>query len=57
MLVNISAGVTAEDWGVELFVDNLTDERAEQARNYIQHQDRATIVRPLTIGVRLSQDF
>jgi iron complex outermembrane receptor protein len=57
MLVNISAGITGDDWGIELYADNLTDERAEQSRNYIQHQDRATIVRPLTIGIRLSQDF
>ena len=57
MLVNLSTGISAEDWGVELYIDNLTDERAEQSRNYIQHQDRATIVRPMTIGIRLSQDF
>ena len=56
-LVNLSAGITADDWGIELFADNVTDERAEQSRNYVQHQDRATIIRPLTIGIRLSQDF
>ena len=56
-LINLSAGVTAENWGVEVYADNVTDERAEQARNYVNHQDRATIVRPLTIGIRLSQDF
>lgn len=56
-LLNLSAGLTSEDWGIEFYADNITDERAEQSRNYVQHQDRATIIRPLTIGVRLSQDF
>ena len=56
-LLNLSAGLTSEDWGIEFYADNITDERAEQSRNYVQHQDRATIIRPLTIGIRLSQDF
>ena len=56
-LLNLTAGLTSEDWGIEFYADNITDERAEQSRNYVQHQDRATIIRPLTIGIRLSQDF
>ncbi len=56
-MVNISAGVTADNWSGEVYVDNATDEYAELARNYVNDVERVTPARPLTIGVRFSRDF
>jgi len=57
VMANLTVGVTSEDWGAELFIDNLTDERAEIARNFVFDRNSVTYVRPLTIGVRVSYDF
>jgi outer membrane receptor protein involved in Fe transport len=56
-MAGISAGVTTESWSAELFIDNLTDERAEVARNFVFDTTSVTYARPRTIGVRLSYDF
>ena len=53
----ISAGLTADTWSAELFVDNLTDERAEVARNAVFDRTSVTYARPRTFGVRLGFDF
>lgn len=52
-----AVGVQTENWGAELFVENLTDKRAEL---YISEQDysrRIMTNRPRTIGLRVSYDF
>ncbi len=56
-MANISAGVSADTWSAELYVENLTDERAEVARNFVFDRRAVTYVQPLTVGVRLSFDF
>jgi outer membrane receptor protein involved in Fe transport len=56
-MVNISAGVSADNWSGEIYVDNATDEYAELARNYVNDVERVTPARPLTIGVRFARDF
>ena len=43
--------------GVELFAENLTDERAELFINSLDTDLRVTTNRPRTIGVRVSYDF
>ena len=57
VMVNLTVGVTSDEWGAELFIDNLTDERAEIARNFVFDRTSVTYVRPLTAGVRVSYDF
>ena len=57
IVLNVSAGVRAEDWALEFYADNLTDERAEISRNYVNDVQRATVIRPLTLGVRLTQNY
>jgi iron complex outermembrane recepter protein len=57
VMVGITAGVTAEQWTAELFVDNLTDERAEVSGNFNYDRQQVTVARPMTAGVRLSYDF
>jgi len=52
-----AAGVTADKWSAELFVDNVTDERAEQANNFVFDRERVTVNRPRTYGLRLSYAY
>ncbi len=54
VLVGVTAGLSNDEWSAELFVDNLTDRRAEISGNAIFNRDRITVVRPRTIGVRVS---
>jgi len=56
-LVGLTAGVSADTWSAELFVNNLTDERAEVARNFVFDRQRVTYVPPRTIGLRASFNF
>jgi iron complex outermembrane receptor protein len=53
-LVNLSMGVQYEQWRTELYVNNLTDERAELWRNIQDDIPRITTNRPRTIGLRFS---
>ena len=50
-------GIKADNWGVELFGENLTDERAELFINSLDTDLRVTTNRPRTFGVRFSYDF
>jgi outer membrane receptor protein involved in Fe transport len=52
-----AVGVQMDDLTVELFAENLTDERAELFINSLDTDLRITTNRPRTIGVRLSWDF
>ena len=50
-------GVNADNWGFELFAENLTDERAELFINALDTDLRVTTNRPRTWGIRVSYDF
>lgn len=54
VVVNATMGLTDDEWSAELFIDNVTDERAETGRNYVNDVQRASVMRPLTIGLRIS---
>jgi iron complex outermembrane recepter protein len=49
-----SFGVSKDDWRVEIFGDNLTDERPELYKNGNDGELRTTTSRPRTIGLRFS---
>ncbi|GAA4647608.1 hypothetical protein GCM10023115_55700 [Pontixanthobacter gangjinensis] len=53
----LSAGVKSDQWSVELFGENLTDERAEIAGNFINDRERITTNRPLTMGIRVGFSY
>ncbi len=55
--VDAALGVRWENLNVELFAENLTDERAELFINSLDTDLRITTNRPRTIGARLSWDF
>lgn len=65
-LVNLAAGLRVNEWNVDLFLDNVTDERAEIVRYGVGYfdpfdaitQDSDILVnRPRTIGVRFGRKF
>jgi len=55
--VDLALGAVYENWKVELFVRNLTDERAELFYNVQDDTPRITTNRPRTIGVRVGFDY
>jgi iron complex outermembrane recepter protein len=52
--LSLSLGVGKDGWGLELFGDNLTDERPELFRSANDGELRVTTSRPRTIGLRMS---
>lgn len=56
-MFGLTTGVTLDKWSAELYVNNLTDERAELARNYVNDQERVYYARPRTVGLRFSYNF
>lgn len=56
-MLNLSLGVAVDSWRAELFVDNLTNEKAELARIFNYDQQRVSYARPRTAGVRFAYDF
>jgi iron complex outermembrane recepter protein len=52
-----TAGISADEWTAEVYVENLTDERAEISGNAIFNRARVTVARPRTIGLRFAYDF
>ena len=56
-LFNLAVGVSDEKWTAELYIENLTDERAEISGSFQYEKPRVTVARPLTIGVRYDYKF
>ncbi len=52
-----TAGIADDQWTAELYVENLTDERAEVSGNAIFNRSRITVARPRTAGLRFTYDF
>jgi outer membrane receptor protein involved in Fe transport len=50
-ILNLATGIERERYDVKLFLDNVTDERAELYRNDVDFDERITTNRPRTIGV------
>jgi outer membrane receptor protein involved in Fe transport len=60
-LVNLSAGIERDNWSLDLFINNATDERAQISvyeSSYPSALDSRTVTnRPRTIGIRFGQKF
>ncbi|MDH5737728.1 MAG: TonB-dependent receptor, partial [Gammaproteobacteria bacterium] len=54
--VDMALGMTRDNWRVEIFGENMTDERAELFHNVQDDIPRITTNRPRTIGLRISYD-
>jgi outer membrane receptor protein involved in Fe transport len=57
VMFGLTAGLTTDDWSAELYVDNITDERAEVSGNFNFDVQQITVSRPLTTGVRFAYNF
>jgi len=53
-IANVSVGITKDDWKVELYIDNLTDESAVLYIDTQQFTPKVVTNRPRTVGLRLS---
>ncbi len=56
-LTNLRAGISSDDWTAEMYVDNVTDERAELSNTFVFDRQRIAIIRPMTIGLRYKLNF
>lgn len=55
--LSVSAGLTADNWTGELFVDNILDSNIELNRQHINDVSRVSYARPLNAGARLTVKF
>ena len=55
--LNIRAGISNDMWLAELYIDNITDERAEISNNYVFDRMRVSVIRPTTLGLRFKRNF
>ena len=55
--MNVRAGVSNDSWMAEIYVDNITDERAEIANTFVFDRQRLGIIRPTTVGLRFKRHF
>jgi outer membrane receptor protein involved in Fe transport len=56
-LANMRAGISNDDWIAEVYIDNLSDERAEISNTFVFDRERVMIVRPRTLGFRVKYNF
>ena len=57
LLLDMAVGLESENWRAELFVNNVTDERAELHVDTLQYVPKVVTNRPRTFGVRFSYDY
>ena len=55
--INVAVGVNKDNWGAELFINNLTNEEAEIAQVVGKFTPEVTVQRPLTVGFRFNFDY
>lgn len=56
-LLNVRAGVSNDAWVAEVYIDNLSNERAEISNTFIFDRERISVVRPRTLGFRYKKSF
>ncbi len=56
-LFNLSAGLKKDNWGAELYINNVFDEDGIVNINTFDGVPRVSVTRPRTIGVRFNWDF
>jgi len=55
--VNIAAGFNKDNWGAELFIDNITNEEAPIVQVAGKFTPEITVQRPMTVGIRFNLDY
>ena len=56
-LMNVRTGVSNDEWTAEVYIDNLTNRRAEISNTFIFDRERISVVKPRTLGVRYKRNF
>ncbi len=57
LMMGLTAGVSNEEWSAEMYLDNITDERAEVSGSFTYDRERINMSRPRTVGLRVSYHF
>ncbi len=55
--VNAAFGINKDNWGVELFIDNITNEEAPVVQVAGKFTPEVSVQRPMTVGLRFSFDY
>ena len=55
--MNVSAGVSKDNWSVQAYVDNLTNEHDSEFTSSAEWVKADIVDRPLTVGVKVSYKF
>ncbi len=55
--LDIRVGMSNDDVVAELYIDNVTDKRAEISNNFVFDRQRVTVIKPLTVGIRVKKNF
>ena len=55
--IDLRAGMTNDDITAELYIDNVTDERAEISNTFVFDRQRIAYIRPTTVGIRVKKNF
>jgi outer membrane receptor protein involved in Fe transport len=55
--LGVTTGVRSDQWNVELYVNNLTNEVAELSGSFVFDRARVNVTRPRTIGVRVGMRY
>ncbi len=56
-MLDLTAGVSGESWSITFYASNLTDERAEVSRIFLNDTYNVTYAQPRTFGIRTRFDF
>jgi iron complex outermembrane receptor protein len=56
-IVNLSAGINMDGWGINFYVNNLTDERAQLSRGGASWDTTVTTNRPRNMGIKYHMLF
>jgi hypothetical protein len=55
--VGVSAGLSADQWSMEIYAENLGNTYGVLANNFVYDRERITVLRPRTIGVRFGYTY
>jgi len=55
--IDLRLGMTNGESTTELYIDNVTDERAEISNTFVFDRQRVSYIRPMTMGIRYKRNF
>ena len=55
--LNMRYGMSNDEWNAELYIDNITDRRAEISNTFVFDRSRLTVIKPRTLGLRYKRSF